>query len=220
MIDGRTFVGTLNGNGKVSPELSKNFLVDQDTDHKKFLQLLQSIPEHELLGLLHGTHEIRLKEKQVQNISYEHLYFQMVLESKFTVPDMDEVIACVKARWGAEMAHIQTSSSLKSGMKKTIKLFRLKKSPSSQRCVNFIQSQKSVLPNIFGLTAVAMAVDVTLPKNIPMLGFDNRNNLPALARGRLGVPSVCFHSDGVVDYDWNLWFGVWPLDYCVLSISD
>ncbi len=223
MADYKKVVGMLGENLASFLELSKKLLVDWGIDPKKLLHLFQNIRKDDLVGLLSGTHEIRAKEKAAQiALSSDDEYFEQIFESDYiTVPDMATVKSYVQEKWGNDIANVAPSMPLETGMKKKVKVFRFKKSPSSQRCVDFIKSiPGAILPNAPGLAVAEMTVGSQLPRDKWILGFDNRDNLSVLALGRRGVPGLCLRSDGSVGRGWDYWGGDWRVGRCLVLLCD
>lgn len=160
-------------------------------------------------------------EKQPRAISADNEYFEQIFESDYiTIPDMITVVAYAKDKWSKEMGSVTPSTLLVAGEKKKVKVFRFKKGPSSQRCVDFIKAQGAALPNVFGLAVAEMTVGSQLPRDKWILGFDNRDNLSVYADGSRGVPRLYLDSDGSVRRGWSSWDGVWFAVYCLVLLCD
>lgn len=149
-------------------------------------------------------------------------YFVQILETDYiTVPDMVTVVAYAKEKWSNEMGSVTPSTILKTGMKKKVKVFLLKRNVSSQKCVDFIKAQGATLPNVFGLAVAEMCVGSRLPRDRWILGFDKRNNL--LSAGALydrGVPRLRLLSGGGVNHGWDVWNGDWYAGGCFVLLCD
>lgn len=221
MADYKKVVEMLGDNLASLLELAKKWLIDWKIEPKKLFHLFQQIRKDDLNGLIAGTHEIKVKEKQAAASPADDEYFEQILETDYiTIPDLTTVVAYAKEKWSNEMGRVTPSTLLVAGEKKKVKVFRFKKEPSSQRCVDFIKAQGAALPNVFGLAVAELTVASQLPKDKWILGFDNRDNLSVLAGGCRGVPNLCLYSDGTVDRGWSIWDGDWNADHCLVLLCD
>lgn len=221
MADYKKVVEMLGDNLASLLELAKKWLIDWKIEPKKLFHVFQQIRKDDLNGLIAGTHEIKVKETQATASSADDEYFEQILETDYiTIPDMTTVVAYAKDKWSKEMGSVTPSTALVAGEKKKVKVFRFKKGPSSQRCVDFIKAQGATLPNVFGLAVAEMTVGSQLPRDKWILGFDNRDNLSVGAVGRRRVPDLCLGSDGSVRRDWFFWDGDWDAGLCLVLLCD
>ncbi len=159
--------------------------------------------------------------KDLVKSSASNDYFELIYESAYiTVPDMDAVHTYSQEKWSKEMAGVTPSTTFVAGTRRKVKVFRFKKSVSSQRCVDFVNSQNASLPNVFGLAIAEMTVGSELPKDRWILGFDNRDKLSVGPRGHRRVPHLCRGSDGRVHRDWYYWDVDWNAERCLVLLCD
>ena len=217
-------VGVLGENLASLLELAKRWLTEWAIEPKELLHLFQNIRKDDLMGLIAGTHEIKVK-KQAQSAvpsSSDDEYFECVLITDYiTVPDMGTVATYAKEKWGNKVGSVTASMPLTTGARKRIKIFNFKKSPSSQRCADFIKSQNAILPNVYGLAVVEMTVVSQLPRDKWILAFDNRDNLALSGFDDRRVPDMCLDSRGTVVRDANTWGGDWNVSaHCLVLLCD
>jgi len=205
-------------------ELAKKWFIDWAVEPKKLLNSFQYIRKEDLNGLIAGTHEIKAKQKTQPAVSpsSDEEYFECVLTTNYvTVPDMESVARHAKEKWGNKIGSVTASMPLTTGARKRIKVFNFKKSPSSQKCVDFIKSQNATLPNVYGLAVAEMTVASQLPRDKWILAFDNRDNLATFGFGDRCVPYLYLRSDGLVPRDANRWDGDWSVsNYCLVLLCD
>ena len=119
-----------------------------------------------------------------------------------TVPDEATIVAlCKRGDWSG-IRDVMPSVRFTAGMRKKIKVVRVKEKVSSQDCIDFIGTQNGQLPNVFGLAIAEMTVGPDLPKNVWILGFDHQHKLAA---PQYNIKRVAYlvSSDTGIRHDWD-----------------
>ncbi len=170
-------------------ELAKKWLVEWAVDKKKLLHMLSHIRKEDLFGLIEGTHEIK-KKKQLPLKAYYHEYFNLAHSEVITIPDMDLVIAHA-IRWEKVVFLGPPSGRFKTGQKKKVMVFRLRKGASAQTCNSFIREHNgSIFPNAHGLSIFEMTVKGVSFPFVSILGMDEYENLSCFGPGSRKIPTM------------------------------
>ncbi len=116
--------------------------------------------------------------------------------------------------------NFKPSCPLTLGDRKKVFVYQVKVPMASEDYLNFIASQNGQLPNAQGLAVVWQQAKDKLPKELWILGFDQKENFFRDSDGSRRVPNLHRYSDG--DWDFNLDFFevVWSSGCCVLFFRD
>lgn len=150
-------------------------------------------------------------------------YFEMVFDSQVPValPSVEKISLYSAGSWGKDMSGVIPSMPIVGGVEKRVKIFRLTKGgTTSQRCVDFIKSQKAILPNVFGLAGIEMTILENLPKDIKILGFDERESLSTFALNYKKIPFLRVASNGHIKRGWVSWSDKFNKDCCFVLFCD
>lgn len=202
-------------------KLLTKWLTEWAVDSRKLFHALQQVRKQDLIGLIEGTHEIRVKVTTSKTVSTNEDFECIYTSELITIPDMGAISADCKKLWGHELGNAPIPEGLKTGVQKRVRIIRLKKTTSSQKIIDHLKQYAGVvLPNIFGLRIAELNCLSNIPKDTWVRGIDEKGNLSKGAAGDLMVPSAYFDFDGSVSRDSGLWIGSWVPGYCVVVFCD
>jgi len=202
--------------------LAKKWLIDWKLDFQKLFHALQQLQKDDLNGLAEGTHEIKPKATTEKVVIADDDFECVYTSELITIPDMGAITADCKKLWGDEMGSVPIPEGLKTGVKKRVKVIRLKKSKSLWKIFDHLKQYAGVvLPNVFGLRIAELnCLTQLLPKNTWIRVIDEGDNLSVGHGGVPVVPGVFFHSDGTVDRDWVYWGSDWSAGNYFMVLCD
>lgn len=172
-------------------ELAKKWLVEWEVDFKKLLHLLQNIRKDDLLGLIAGTHEIKIKKLKTKK-SVEKFVLLADL-GEIVIPDdfnHKTWLASFKKKnyqenfeyYNGEITDINFSNPtrvLKPGDKFHLRIFE-KAMPgniTSEECLEFLATQKTIYTGAQGASLVWEQKRDQLPKGYWYCSFDEKERL-------------------------------------------
>jgi hypothetical protein len=171
--------------------LFKKWVIDWAINSQKLFHILQQVRKEDLIGLVEGTHEIKLKAIASKTVSANEDFECIYTSELITIPDMGAITADCKKLWSEKMGSTPIPEGLKVGVQKRVKIIRLKKNKSSQEVVDHLkQYTGAVLPNVFGLRIAEMNCLSYLPKGMYVRAVDDRDNLSVFADNLRMVPYV------------------------------
>jgi hypothetical protein len=118
-------------------------------------------------------------------------------------------------------AHFRgATTQLVPGKTYTVKIFGIKKTATSDDCMNLLKSQKAILVGAQGASLVCQEKKEELPKGKWCASFDEKGALWVDAGGSHRVPSVGHFSDGGFKFSLGGFESGWYDAYCVLCFCD
>jgi hypothetical protein len=236
MADYKKVVQMLGENLASFLELAKKLLVDWGLDPKKLLHLFQNFRKDDLVGLMAGTHEIKVKEHVVaEPVSDDNKFGLVIREFEITVPvdykhdtQIDSFAKRVKKEKTTYYYNdaftsknfAKATNKLVPGKKLKVKIFPILKTAKSEECMTFLKKQNAILAGGQGVTLLYDLAKDQLPKNKWTVSFDEKDALWTDSDGIHRVPGVSAGSDG----DFRFYLGVfgypWDDGNCLACFCD
>ena len=232
MADYKKVVGMLGENLASFFEVAKKLLIDWSIDPKKLLHLFQNFRKDDLIGLISGTHEIKVKEK---SLDVEKKFGPAIKEFEFTVPadykhdsQLDTFAKKTKklktthyfndALTSANFA--KATNKLEPGKTYKVKIFLILATVTSEDCMTFLGKHNAILVGGQGITLLQDQKADKFPVGKYTVSFDQKDALWTDSDGYRRLPDVNRDSGG--DWKFRLGFfeGDWSDDRCLLCFCD
>lgn len=229
-------VGLLGANLASFLELAKKLLIDWAIEPKKLLHLFQNIRKEDLIGLIEGTHEIKVKAVEAKSEAVPGEKFDLLLDlGVITVPD-DFVYSTHLATFSknnrkkfyyynddiTDKNFNKATVQLVPGRKLRVKAFKqtVSGNTTSQERIAFLKTQNNIFTGAVGASLVFEQKRDLLPKGKWYCSFDEKEALWKDSDGYHRVPSVNAYSDGDFRFDLGCFENDWAAAAVLLCFCD